>query len=123
MANASPAGSPDIERTVLQGISRVERLLFGRAIVRNVRNKESRLYTWAPRYGIVGAGRLIVASLWQLPAILFLVVSVVLNVATNANAPLRTVSYVLLVLFLLCCVLGFVRAITGIRSGSKFRGS
>jgi hypothetical protein len=110
-----------LESTALRAVSGVERALFGWSISRNVRNDKSRFYALLPRYGPVGAARVIVANLWLLPAIILLVASVVLSVTSRPGDPDRAISYVLFVAFLVCAILMIGRAVSASRVGTRFR--
>ncbi len=113
----------ETELTALASISGLERVLFGTAIKRNIRNQRSRFYKLLPRYGVAGSTRLIVANLWLLPAVCILLVSVILSVASKSTSPVRVASYVLFGIFAVCCFLMVVRAVTAARSRSTVRQS
>jgi hypothetical protein len=95
----------EVTRDALRTITSFERSIFGGSIRRNVCNHGSRFYVLQEKYGTVGSTRLIVAQLWLLPAVTFLIVAVVLDVASNAHQVMRQLSYAMFALFL-CCVIG-----------------
>jgi hypothetical protein len=100
----------DVDEEVIASVTPFEWFLFGGAVRRNLRNRQSRYYTLLPKYGKTKSVRVIVGSLWILPGFLFLVPAVILNVVSDAHSPVRTASYILLALALLCGALMMLRA-------------
>jgi hypothetical protein len=115
MGTVDASDTAELEADALHGIWSIERFLFGASIKRNVRNKRSRFFSLLPKYGPRGSATLIAANLWLLPGIILLIPSVVLNVVSTANSPVRLVSYVLLALSIGCFLLMIVRALMATR--------
>jgi hypothetical protein len=112
-----------LENEVLGGLRPVERMLFAPSIRRNIQKDKSRFCPWLPKYGPIGAATLIAANLWLLPALSFLILAVVLNIATGAHSTVRVLSYVLFGLFLVSIALMLVGAMRASRMGRQYRES
>ncbi len=114
---------PDLEALVLRSVSRLERVLFGTSLRRNIRNEKSRFYSMLPRYGAAASARMLVANLWILFFFPFFVCAVILDVVTNGNSPLRALSYAFLGVFLAGCFITIVRTLMAARSGTRSKRS
>lgn len=94
--------SSEIESLAQRSILPIERIAFGGALRRNVRNPSSRFHSLTPRYGIEDSARLITASLWLLPAIPFLIGGICLHRQGPATSWMNVISYSCLGACLLC---------------------
>jgi hypothetical protein len=102
----------EYENASFKSVTGLEVTLFRGSLKRNIANKESRFYTLLPKYGVVGSTRLIVAKLWLLPAVFFLIVSVVLEVSLYANVAARIFSFIFFGFFLGSSAMMAIRAIS-----------
>jgi uncharacterized membrane protein YbhN (UPF0104 family) len=109
----------EVTRGALLAISSLERAIFGGSIRRNIRNQRSRFYALQPKYGIAGSSQLIVAQLWLLPAIMFLIVAVALNLLSNGHQVMRQLSYVSFGLFVICALSMALRALAAARTSRR----
>jgi hypothetical protein len=112
----------EITCEALQSIGSMERAIWEGSIRRNIRNQHSRFYSLQPKYGIDGSTKLIVAQLWLLPAVTFLIIAVALNLMSTGQQLTRDLSYVSLGLFFCCVFLMAFRAlIAAVASRRKTR--
>lgn len=73
-----PIDRERIEIKALNSIWKFERLVWGAALKRGIRNEHSRFYRNVPKHGVSRAAVMFVGNLWLLPALFFGVVSVAL---------------------------------------------
>jgi hypothetical protein len=116
---SSQKSDDEVTREALRSIGSLERLIWEGSIRRNIRNLDSRFYTLQTKHGIAGSTKLIVAQLWLLPAVMFLMIAVALNLMSTSQQLTRQFSYISFGLFFCCIFLMAFRALTAARTSRR----
>jgi hypothetical protein len=114
------AGSDEVSKQALRGLSKVERKLFGNVIRASVAKKGSRLDGNLERYGPAGSARLLVSVLWVGPVWVLILAIVVVGFVRPGNHPYDAIVPLIVIggIFISIAVYRFV---TAIQEGRRFR--
>jgi hypothetical protein len=107
-------------REALASITPLERILWGRAVRRNINRPDTRLSLMIPKHGVRAATQNVVGNLWRAPVLVaFFTVFLIYLFGSGAVATIAGFAFT--IVFVMCMPFSVFRFITSIRSSRKYR--
>jgi hypothetical protein len=116
-----PGGAPDIAGDVIAGVWPIDRALWKKALYRNLRQPNSKLFRNLPNHGPKGAALIVAGGLWIGPAILVGMAGAAIHTFVPTHSSGQIGAYVLWTLTGLFIVITWAHAFAGWSAGKRYR--